>query len=119
MGKCKFCGMDAGLLRSVHKDCEVRHKDGMIDVCVVLQKAAQGVIDLELADSEARKLADECFVTPTEFSELLFAAYDNAISAFLTTIYYHVTKRRFLQSTSPISSYQWTPYLIALPIQRW
>lgn len=37
MGKCKYCGLSAGLLSSVHPECEAKHNKGKTDLQVSLK----------------------------------------------------------------------------------
>lgn len=44
MGKCKYCGQDAGFFRSKHDECEKKHRQGLaaikqiISSCFVLKE---------------------------------------------------------------------------------
>lgn len=83
MGKCKYCGQEAGLLRSVHNECELKHGQGTNDILALLTKAARGNIGLEIAEMEARQEAEVSFIGPTEFAALLIRAYESAVTSFL------------------------------------
>ena len=83
MGKCVFCGKDAGLLRNSHKECEVRHSDGERKM---IEGATSAALDTSLLDGFSAQLstiAASSFISQDETKALLVKAFGAGIERSL------------------------------------
>lgn len=83
MGKCKYCGEDAGFLRSKHADCEKRHKDGVARIKGILATCFQRKEDFYLHQNEITTICKEAFVSDEVCREIYCNAFDAAIDRYL------------------------------------
>lgn len=83
MGKCKYCGEDAGFLRSKHADCEKLHKDGVARIKDILATCFQRKEDFYLHQNEITTICKEAFVSDEVCREIYCNAFDAAIDRYL------------------------------------
>lgn len=89
MGTCKYCGKDAGLLRSIHKPCEDRFNGGLQLVQRLAIDAIRRGINHEHIENKVSEFANTFNLTLPEVLPILMSAWDkaaeNAISDNLLT----------------------------------
>ncbi len=83
MGKCIYCGKDAGLLRKSHKECEARHSEGQQRIVERATSAALGASQSEQVGTEIRTIAEDSYISPEETRALLVKAFQAAIEKSL------------------------------------
>lgn len=83
MGKCQFCGGEAGLFRSVHKKCKQAHEEGVTRILEVATKAALSPSDLSSIQQTLRSIAASSYVDDHTLKELLAQAWEAAASQAL------------------------------------
>lgn len=83
MGKCKFCGNDAGLLRSIHKECLQAHEEGSARILEIASKAAVTQSDLPALQETVSNIASASFINSQSLLELLVKAWETAVSLAL------------------------------------
>lgn len=80
MGRCIYCGENAGLLRSVHLTCLEKHEAGWQQMVSVATQAAMGASgDLEGLTSDLEKLAKSNYVPTSNISAALVEAWEKAV----------------------------------------
>lgn len=82
MGKCKYCGMDAGLLSSVHQACEEKHAIGLADVDSCIKRYFMGQTDIINVRSVMMNVRRNAFVVKDD--AIMLSA--NAIDAYTKTL---------------------------------
>lgn len=83
MGKCMYCGEDAGLLRKVHKECETLHSQGQERI---IERAATASLDpdkLEGFAAEADELASRSYISPEELKGLFIQGFSAGLEESL------------------------------------
>jgi len=78
MGMCEYCGLDAGVLRRRHKECEEKHDRGwqrMIELSADAARTGQGHEKLETA---LAGLATYSYVPSSKIHEALLAGWERA-----------------------------------------
>ncbi len=83
MGKCCFCGKDAGFFRSRHSECEQRHINGVARIKGILSDCFQRKEDFYLHQNEIRGISSECFISPDEMHAAYCEVFDAAIEQYL------------------------------------
>jgi hypothetical protein len=62
MSTCKFCGKDAGFLRSAHKECLRINVEGNKEIADLLLASARGKLNLEVGVTDVKKIASNSFI---------------------------------------------------------
>jgi len=83
MGKCQFCGKDAGFLRSVHKECKQAHDEGTTRILEMASRAAVSQTDFSTLQEILRNIASASFINDQLLRDLLARAWDTAVSQAL------------------------------------
>lgn len=83
MGKCKYCGKDAGFFRSKHDECERKYNQGLLAIKQIVNQCFVSKQDFYLKDSEIKEIATESNIDITSLEHEFCAALDNAIEQYL------------------------------------
>jgi hypothetical protein len=83
MGKCEFCGEEAGVLRKRHRECQDKHEEGTKRIVAIAQDAITSRRDLTPVEESLLAISRACFVGPTSLRELLVQAWEKAVSEAL------------------------------------
>lgn len=83
MGKCQFCGKDAGLLRSTHKECEQAHREGTARILEMVAEAAVARSDLPTLQKTLDETAAACYIDDESLRRLLAEGWERAVSQAL------------------------------------
>lgn len=90
MGKCKYCGKDAGLLRGVHKECDQVHLQGWQQiherVLDTIAKGSAGTIKMGVED-----LARRSYISAAELNSICTVAWQSGVEQALAD---HVLSRQ-------------------------
>lgn len=84
MSNCKYCGQDAGWLKSEHKECKQRFVDGSGQIADIMAAVAKGLMGVEAADRQVDRLAKDSFVSHVNLRQLALDAYGNAVNSALS-----------------------------------
>jgi hypothetical protein len=79
MGKCKYCGQDAGFFHSKHAECEQRHLSGVARIKSILAGCFQHKEDFYLHQGEIRKLCQESHISDADARSLSLDPYSNGL----------------------------------------
>ncbi len=79
MGKCIFCGQEAGFLKTKHEACEARHSQGLEKVRALAESAIRERSLLATLQAETRSAAAGGFVSEEERIDLVSRAYGQAV----------------------------------------
>lgn len=83
MGKCKYCGGDAGFLRSKHDECERRFNQGLVEINQIVSGCFMAKNDFYLKDAEIKKITQENHIDDMSLKHELCKVFDNAIELYL------------------------------------
>ena len=82
MGSCIYCGQKAGVFKSVHQECEEKHKQGINKIKgLPLQYNTNESFSQIIENS--KKIATECFINEKDRIELLVSGIDSLVDKFL------------------------------------
>lgn len=86
MGKCIYCGATAGFLRTSHRECAEKHRNGLIKIRGLVEEALHQENPLHTLNdigAQLKEIADSSFIRPMELQNLLVAAWEQAVDHFL------------------------------------
>ncbi len=85
MGKCKFCGKNAGILRDAHAECKLRNTAGTKHIFDSVRSAASNsAFDLKQLEKELYTIADTNFVQDYESNRSAFSGWQYAVNDAIT-----------------------------------
>jgi len=102
MGTCKYCGQKAGFLKSKHKECEDKYKNGKSEIIKLVESAIAETSDFNKLKSDIEKISNESFIKQEELEGLYVAGFDmpaliTFLKCFLMMISYRRKKKRELE----------------------
>lgn len=83
MSTCKYCGKDAGLLRSAHKECLKLFEDGSKEVVALLTASARGKISPDIIERDVRNIAARSYIDDKALRATALSCYESAINLAL------------------------------------
>ena len=83
MGICRFCGQEAGLFKSVHKECESAHLNGKNSIVDKVSQAITTSANFSNLDTEIANIGRSSFVSKDELDELYYLGFDKAVESIL------------------------------------
>lgn len=83
MGKCKYCGQDAGFFRSKHDECEKKHRQGLAAIKQIISSCFVLKEDFYLKDREIKQIAQTSFIDSATLNHEMCSAFDEAIEGYL------------------------------------
>ncbi|MDA8189578.1 MAG: hypothetical protein M0T85_15675 [Dehalococcoidales bacterium] len=84
MGRCSYCGKDAGFLRSAHGECKKKHEAAAQSLIAMASQAIIGGDDPTAVDAPIHKTALSGWVQDAELQQLLVSAWETAVEQLLT-----------------------------------
>lgn len=103
MGKCKYCGRDAGLFRSQHHECEQRHISGIARIRGILANCFRQNEDFYLYQKEINEICREAYISEEVCSNIYCECFDAGIEQYLDDGFVNQaeerTVARFMQFT--------------------
>ncbi|MEM3433674.1 MAG: hypothetical protein QXP27_05825 [Candidatus Methanomethyliaceae archaeon] len=83
MGKCQFCGKDAGFFRSAHKECKQAYEEGSARILEIASKAALTQSYLPALQETINNVASTSCINAQSLMKLLARAWETAVSLAL------------------------------------
>lgn len=83
MGKCKYCGQDAGFLHRKHAECEQRHQNGVDRLKGILADCFMRKDDFYLHQGEIQRLCQEAHINTEVANAVYLESFDAAIEQYL------------------------------------
>jgi len=83
MGKCKYCGKDAGFFHSHHEECERKYRQGLATIKQIVGDCFVSKTDFYLKDAEIKRLAAIANIDSASLNHELCSVFDNAIEEYL------------------------------------
>lgn len=83
MGRCEYCGQDAGLFHSRHAECERRHLDGVARLQGILADCFRRKEDFYLRHKEIEAIRRESYITDGMCGDIYCRALDAAVGQYL------------------------------------
>ena len=81
MGNCRYCGQAAGLLRSVHKDCDAKHTSGTADIGLLIACTAKDISTIGTLKAKLNEIAKGTFISDSELKSLIVDNWGKAVEA--------------------------------------
>ncbi|MCY3796233.1 MAG: hypothetical protein OXG84_00370 [Chloroflexi bacterium] len=80
MGKCKYCGKTAGILRAAHRDCSQRNSAGKKKIVDLVHHAAsKAYVQISVLEKEIYSIADTGFIKEHEIRHLAYTGWQYAV----------------------------------------
>ncbi len=83
MGNCQYCGMDAGLLRHTHLECQQKHDAGRKVIVSAVVDVIQTGSALETVQSDLTKMGKLAYIPEARLKEIMAAGWAEALQRFL------------------------------------
>lgn len=83
MGKCKYCGQDAGFLKSSHAECKMRHDQGLARLSQLLLGCFERKRDFYLEVHSKDDIIKEAYLSSDEVAQTMRQALDTAVERYL------------------------------------
>ena len=83
MGKCCYCGHDAGLFHSKHDECERQHNQGLAAIRQIVANCFTAKEDFYLKGGEMKRVAEASFIDLNSLKKVYISEFDNAIERYL------------------------------------
>ncbi len=83
MGTCVYCGVNAGFLKSKHKECEVAYNNGKDEIIESICSAITGNSDFTVLDDTIEHIADINHIKPSEIESLHVDGFGKAVDVFI------------------------------------
>ena len=83
MGKCKYCGLDAGFFRNHHEECERKYKQGLSEISQICSNCFASQTDFYLKDTEIKRIVSESHIDSDSLGKTYLTLFDNAVERYL------------------------------------
>lgn len=83
MGKCKYCGLDAGFFHSQHDECERKYIQGLSAIRQIISKCFISKEDFYLHDRDIKHIAQNSYIDAKTLNDEYISMFDNAIDQYL------------------------------------
>lgn len=83
MSTCKYCGKDAGMLRSAHQECVTAFEKGKVEIADLLLASARGKVDASNAERDVRAIVHSSYIDRKTFQQVVLECLDRAIERAL------------------------------------
>lgn len=83
MGKCIYCGKDAGLFRKAHSDCEERYNSGMADIRDIVSGCFRQKDDFYLYKNRIEQIKNNANIDNDACDELYCESLEQAVEEYL------------------------------------
>lgn len=81
MGDCRYCGKPAGLLRSVHKECQATHELGKSKITSFVKKAAHDASVVRLLKTAVEDIAKKHLIRSSDVPAMVIEGYESAVDS--------------------------------------
>lgn len=79
MGDCKYCGKPAGLLRSVHKECETKHDSGKAEIMFLIKTAVHNTSAVSSLKTASEEIAEKHLIRKSEVPAIVIEGWERAV----------------------------------------
>jgi len=79
MGKCAYCGKDAGFMRKKHKACHVKHYEGIEQMIAAIRKSVTEGSELHSLEKHLKEVAADCLVSDATLSQVIVKVWENVV----------------------------------------
>ncbi len=83
MGKCKYCGLDAGFFRNHHDECERKYKLGLIEISQICSDCFSSKEDFYLKDRDIKRIISDSYIDNASLQKEYLTLFDNAVDKYL------------------------------------
>jgi len=96
MGKCKYCGLDAGFFRNHHDDCERKYKQGLADISQICYGCFASKEDFYFKDRDIKQIIADSHIDNVSLEKEYLVLFDNAVNHYLDDGIIDTTEERTL-----------------------
>ena len=100
MANCSYCGQPAGLLRTKHKECEAKHREGSSHMLMIATNSALGKGALDGLETRLSELAKASLVATSDVQSALIRGWEQAVDHFLADGHLDATEEEHLSRFS-------------------
>ena len=83
MGKCIYCGKEAGFIKNRHKTCETNYNSGKRAIIESVSSKITKTSDFQSFENDIKKIAGQHYIKTNELACLLTKGFDNAVETIL------------------------------------
>lgn len=83
MGKCKYCGRDAGFFSSKHEECEQNYQKGLSAIRQIITTCFIRKEDFYLKAADIKRICADSYIDEASFNKELRLAFDEAVEGYL------------------------------------
>lgn len=80
MGDCRHCGKPAGLLRSVHKECQAKHDSGKAEIVSLVKTAAHDTSITGSLKTASEGIAEKHFIRRSDVPSVVIGGWEKAVA---------------------------------------
>lgn len=83
MGKCRYCGLDAGFFSSKHDECEQKFQRGLSAIRQIITTCFVRKEDFYLKAADIKRICADSYIDEISFKKELRIAFDEAVEGYL------------------------------------
>ncbi|EOA58475.1 hypothetical protein HMPREF1214_02047 [Bacteroides sp. HPS0048] len=83
MGKCKYCGQDAGFFHSKHEECEKKFNQGLASIRQIVENCFVTKEDFYLKEREINAIIQSSYIDNNALQQVYCSVFDGAIDNYL------------------------------------
>ncbi len=83
MGKCKYCGQDAGFFHSKHEECEKKFSQGLASIRQIVGNCFIAKEDFYLKEREINAIIQSSYIDNNALQQVYCSVFDEAIDNYL------------------------------------
>ena len=83
MGKCKYCGQDAGFFHSKHEECEKKFNQGLASIRQIVENCFVTKEDFYLKEREINAIIQSSYIDNNALQQVYCSVFDEAIDNYL------------------------------------
>lgn len=83
MGKCKYCGLDAGFFHNHHDECERKFKNGLAEIHQICSGCFSSKEDFYLRDRDIKRIIADSHIDSPSLEKQYLSLFDTAVEQYL------------------------------------
>jgi len=83
MGKCKYCGQDAGFFHRSHETCERKYKQGLAQISQICAECFHAKEDFYLKDRDIKRIISDSYIDNASLEKEYLTLFDSAVNQYL------------------------------------
>ena len=83
MGKCKYCGQDAGFFQNSYEACERKYKQGLAQISKICAGCFSSKEDFYLKDRDIKRIISDSYIDNASLEKEYLTLFDNTVNQYL------------------------------------